>query len=787
MDARDGVALEIVEACLAFDDPADRDTEIAARTAGDPDLAARVRALLDRADKPFRLLATEHFGAATRAPLTIPPHIGPFRVVAIIGDGGMGSVVRAEREDGVYDQTVAIKLIRADLADRATRDRFDAERRILATLDHPGIAHVVDGGEVDGRPWLAMEYVDGDPVTIALDRTGAGRDDRIAAFLAICAAVAFAHRNLVVHADIKPGNALLRRDGVIKLVDFGIARLIVDLDTDESGTPYPLTRGYAAPERATGAAPTIAGDVYSLGVLLEELLTGVAPDEVDGAATELEPDLAAIVARARAADPAGRYPDVAALVADLAAWRGHFPVSARTNVGAGYHAARFLRRHRLGAIVTGGVIAVLAVASIVSMTLYVRAERERAEADARFMDVRALARFMLFDLYDQLASAPGTVEARIKLASKARLYLDQLRAVPDAPLDLRLDSAMGYRRLAMVQGVSGVSSLGDVAAARQSLDVAQAILDGILRDDPRNARALAERGWVDANRWTLEPDTKANDVLNDRAAAWFARALAADPQSASAKIGQLTTEKNRGYNLIWTRNLTKDADKVLRVALARLRATNVPGSWRPEARRLEFTIVNQLGDAAYYGGDVSAALIFYREGEAIAATEIRRRETPSWLAAYGQAAWNVGGSLSDDRAALVKLGEGRRAIERALSYGPDASAEKLLLILLGEEANHLLALGDTAGALTASARSIALREDRVRRSPGDALRARDLAIALPAHSDVLAAAGQANAACTAARHSAAILAELRAGGKLGDRDIGLEIPKAARAVAAHCM
>lgn len=786
MDTPDAVALRIVEACLAFDDPAERAAQVEVRTRGDPGLAARVRTLLDRAGKPFRLLSTESFSAITLAPMPVPDRIGPFRVISVIDDGGMGTVVRAERGDGIYEQTVAIKLIRADIADAAAHERFDAERRILAALRHPGIAHVVDGGEIDGRPWLAMEFVEGGPITVALDRAVAGRDARIEAFLGVCAAVSFAHRNLVVHADIKPGNALARPDGAIKLVDFGIARLIVDLDPEEVGTPYPLTRGYAAPERAKGAPPTIAGDVYSLGVLLHEILIGDLPGAKEASAVDLDRDLAAIIARAIASDPADRYPDVAALVADIAAWRDHFPVAARRDAGTAYHLVKFLRRYRTGVIATGSALLLLGSSALVSTALYLNAERARAQAEARFLEVRKLSRFLLFDLYDQLAASPGTVEARIRLAAEARRYLDQLRAVPHAPIDLRLDSAMSYRRLAMVQGVSGVSSLGDIAAARRSLDLAQTMLDRILADEPRNAAALAERGWVDANRWTLGSDTSDNVARNASAASWFARALAADPRSASAAIGRLTAEKNRGYDLIWTRNKPREAAGVLRAALAELHRLNIGARRRDEVQHLEFTLLTEMGNAAYYGGDPKGALGFYRAAEAIAAKESGRHETPSWLASLAQAAWNVGGSLEDDRAALTKLEAGRRAVERALSYGPDASAEKLLLVLLGEEANRMRTTGNADAALTLSQRSIGLREERLGRAPGDPLRARDLAIALPAHADVLAAVGQRDAACLTARRGAKILDELRASRRLGTRDIEVDIPKAAKAVAAHC-
>jgi serine/threonine protein kinase len=219
-------ALIILEECLDIPEGEARQAFVRDRTEGAPLLRARVEALLGNASKQWSSLATEAFGAPAAAPIALPERVGPFRIVALIADGGMGSVARGERDDGVYAQTVAIKFIRGDISAPLAVARFDAERRILARLDHPSIARVIDGGTEDGRPWLAMEYVDGAPLNLALAERVTALTERLDAFLAVCEAVAFAHRNLIVHADIKPGNILMRADGAIKLLDFGIARLI---------------------------------------------------------------------------------------------------------------------------------------------------------------------------------------------------------------------------------------------------------------------------------------------------------------------------------------------------------------------------------------------------------------------------------------------------------------------------------------------------------------------------------------------------------------------------------
>ena len=232
MDGLDSEALVIVEEGLAFPAGPARDDFVRKRTRGNAPLRARVEDLLDRTD----LCETDAFIAPQipRAPL--PERVGPFRITEKIADGGMGVVVRGERDDGVYAQTVAIKFIRGEVGAGIAQERFEAERRILARLDHPSIARIVDGGSAAGQPWLAMEYVDGRPLTEALDAADATLAARLEAVVAVCEAVAFAHRNLIVHADIKPGNVLMRADGAIKLLDFGIARLLVGLDEDGERT-----------------------------------------------------------------------------------------------------------------------------------------------------------------------------------------------------------------------------------------------------------------------------------------------------------------------------------------------------------------------------------------------------------------------------------------------------------------------------------------------------------------------------------------------------------------------
>jgi eukaryotic-like serine/threonine-protein kinase len=792
----DSQALAIVEEALGIADPVERMTFVETSCASDVELRARVDRMLALDATDFRLLPTETFVRPLSMIDAIPDRIGPYRVTGEIARGGMGAVVKAERDDGVFAQTVAIKLIRGDLASPRAQARFAEERRILARLRHPGIVRILDGGEADGRPWLVMDYVDGLPITDALETQKAGRAARLDAFEAVCEAVAYAHRNLVIHADIKPSNVLMTGEGRVQLLDFGIARLIVDLDTDESGDPYPLTKGYAAPERGVGVAPTIASDVFSLGVLLLGMLGHAMPGAevvvVPGTrlpAGLIDGDLAAIAARALAENPQNRYPDVAAFLSDIRRHRAFVPVAARADAGWHYVAGRFAWRHRRGLGLTAMVALALVATTIVSTVQYFRAERARAEADKRFVEVRRLAQFMLSGLSDAMSDAPGTVVARAQLATVASGYLDRLRAVPDAPLDLRLDTARGYRRLATLQGMSGVASLGKPGAATASLDVAENLLVPILREKPESAIALEEMGWVVAGRWALAADNAASTPLNVRAAAYFNQALARDKTRQGAVLGYLVTEKSRAYDLIWG-DRPADAIPVIRRALTKLRATSFTPDHNRDARLLEVNLLGRLGDAIYYAGDKAGALAPYREAEGIIRSALEKGNSVVWIGKFGEAKFNISGTLGEldgqSSAGLVEAREGIAALRRVLDFGPDANIEKQLLILYGQEGALLSDLDRPGEAVIASNASIALRRARLARAPRDPQRNRDLAVALPNHADVLARAGRTGEACTAAREGARQWQSIRAAGNLGARDAAKDLPAAVAMAARLC-
>lgn len=424
------------------------------RRAGDrPALLARVNAM--RAADRAASLRTGGATADAAGDSPPPERLGAYRLGDLIGRGGMGSVYRATRDRGDFTHVAAVKIIKPGLLSGSLVDRFRRERQTLAGLSHPNIAQLFDGGETDdGAPFIVMEYVDGVPLLEWVDAHAPGRARRLVLFEQICRAVAVAHRNLVVHRDITPSNVLVTPEGLVKLIDFGIARPVEptraadDLEGGTSLASLSLTPGYAAPERMIGLEVTTAADIYSLGKVLERLLGAERDSELD-----------AIVARATATDPVDRYPTVDALAADCAAWGGGQPVEA-VNGGRRYRAAKFIGRNR--AAIAASVIGLMLLFGALGATSwsYIRAETARRDAEYRFEQTRSIAKSMMGEVYEELGTVPGSTKARELLARTSLTYLDALASDDDAPVDVRIEAARGYTRLSNVTGGGQSGQLG---------------------------------------------------------------------------------------------------------------------------------------------------------------------------------------------------------------------------------------------------------------------------------------------------------------------------------------
>lgn len=468
---------------------AEREALLRERCGGDGDLEDEVRSFLRAHEEAGSFIENPAGAAADAAPV---PEIDRYHVLGELDRGGMGEVYLGVRDDGAYRQAVAIKVLRHGLGSAGLVARFRAERQILARLGHPNIARLLDGGTTrDGRPFLVMEQVVGVPIDVFCDREGLDTEARIRIFQKVCAAVQFAHRHLVVHRDLKPENVLVTPDGEPKLLDFGIAKLLDPGGLDHTA-PYtrtggfaPMTPAYASPEQARGEAVTTSSDVYSLGVVLYELLTGHRPYDtdaehplqalekvaraeperpsrivsrtadrggtsgrsVDTAALRrrLRGDLDTILLKALRKEPDRRYASAQALSDDLDRHLRGLPVEARPDTFR-YRAAKFTRRHAVAVAASAALLVVLVAALVVLLVQRRTILDERDEA-------RRVSTFLteLFAVSDPTRARGETVTAREILDRGARSIPEGLDRSPGTQGALMLTMGRSYKNLGLLR------------------------------------------------------------------------------------------------------------------------------------------------------------------------------------------------------------------------------------------------------------------------------------------------------------------------------------------------
>ena len=527
---------ELLDRALALQD-SERTTFLDQACAGDSELRAEVESLVDshlRAGSVF--LKKPAFDIKGPTPANRVGHrVGVYRLIEQVGQGGMGEVYGAERADGQYDQQVAIKFVRAGYDTAAIVERFRNERQVLASLDHPNIARLLDGGTTeDGIPYLVMELIEGTPIDQYCQTHQLVIPERLRLFQQVASAVQYAHQHLVIHRDIKPGNILVTSEGVPKLLDFGIAKILDPSAASQQTAFNPMTPEYASPEQIRGEPVTTATDVFSLGVVLYQLLTERspypkdthAPHEFARAICEYEPerpssvilksarhvetaqpadqqqspgrqessaklrrslrgDLDTIVLRAMHKDAQRRYASVEQFSGDIQRHLEGRPVIARRDSWT-YRAEKFVVRHKFG--VSATTLILLAIAAGVAATIRearVAAANER-RAEDRFNDVRKLANSLMFELHDSIRDLPGSTPARKLLVSRALEYLDRLSADAKTDVSLQRELAAGYERIGDVQGQPRQANLGDTAGAAVSYKKALAIRESLAGADPND-------------------------------------------------------------------------------------------------------------------------------------------------------------------------------------------------------------------------------------------------------------------------------------------------------------
>ena len=480
----------------ALERPSSERSEYIAQACGDDkELLAEIESLLASdagGDTTFRSMVEADVQKLAQAPSSseIGLRIGPYRLVRELGSGGMGVVYLAVRSDDQYFQFVAIKMIRKGLEWPSLVQRFRAERQILATLTHPNIGAILDGGETeDGRPFIVMEYVEGQPITLNSESRGLSIRQRVELFRSVCSAVHYAHQKLVIHRDIKPSNVLVTPEGVVKLIDFGVSKPLVP-ELCSGGVPQTeswqrlMTPDYASPEQLRGQELTTATDVYSLGVLLFELLTGSRPyalGELSPAAAErlvceqetrrpssvhglpnrirkeLSGDLDRIVLMAMEKDPSRRYLSAQHLEEDLVRFLQGRPVLARKSTSL-YRLSKFLQRHKVASLMTCATLVVL-----VGSVLFSRWQSRRA--DRRVKQVATLADSAISDMTEKLQLSSTSVETQAAMFQSALNYLNQLRHSSGDDPRLLLELSKAYERVGDLQGSPFVANLGNSGIA----------------------------------------------------------------------------------------------------------------------------------------------------------------------------------------------------------------------------------------------------------------------------------------------------------------------------------
>jgi non-specific serine/threonine protein kinase/serine/threonine-protein kinase len=709
--------------------------EVAAR---DPAAAAEALSLLRRYDEAPTSFLERAPLRLEEAPAEVPDltgrTVGGYRLTAALGRGGMGMVYEAIREED--GKRAAVKLLRWHGDPVEVADQVRAERRILAALEHDNIARLIDGGATEeGWPYFTLEFVDGQPIHAYCEERGLDLAARLALFAIVCAAVEYAHQRLVIHCDIKPANIMVTREGVPKLLDFGIARLVQSgdplkggPDAPQSALSFALTPEYASPEQVRGRPVTTATDVYALGLLLFELLTGrraqileeLSPRELVRVVCESAPprpslvapesrrrglagDLDAIVAKALSKEPAARYGSAREMAEEVRRHLRAQPVEARAG-GAVYRASRFVRRHR--AVFAASL---LVLASLVTGT--VAALREARLAQRRFEDVRKLAGSFLFEVHDAIRELPGATPARRLLVTKAVEYLDRLAREARGDLGLTRELALAYQRVGEVQGYTANANLGDTPGAKASFEKAVALAERLVDAAPADAPGRLTLATA------LEHLGTALNAAGDGAAA--RRAL----------------DRAQGIAESLHRELPQDGDV---------------------ARQLHIVLLRQ-GRLSQQQGQPDAALASFeaaaRVDESYLAAAPGDRRARRDLSVAQSFAAAIVGARDPARGLELYLAMLPPAIELAASDPTNAELQRDVLVGYEDVAQMQTELGQLAEALENQNRALAIAEELVRADPANQQALQDLSVRHAQIGDVQLAMGRLPPALESYRRS----------------------------------
>jgi eukaryotic-like serine/threonine-protein kinase len=734
--------------------PAGRDVYLEQACAGDESVRREVELLLEHErEVSSQFLDETALAEATAAVLPaeenpwIGRRFGAYKTIKQIGAGGMGEVYRAFRADDQYRKEVALKVVRAGHDSDFIVSRFKNERQILASLDHPNIARLLDGGTTEeGIPYLVMELIEGQPIGEYCDGRKLSIPDRLALFMQVCAAVQYAHQRLIIHRDIKPGNILVTGEGVPKLLDFGIAKILETEGQEGEGESTMtmfrlLTPQYASPEQVRGETITTASDVYSLGVVLYELLTGRspypktsgAPQEAARAVCEFEPvkpstavqigktragagalnssseskdhaglqgklakqlrgDLDNIILMALRKEPQRRYTSVEQFAEDIRRYLDMLPVIARKDTPR-YRASKFVTRHKGAVAAAVAITAVLVAGLVITM-------REARIAQRRFNDVRSLANSLIFDVHDSIKDLPGSTPARKIIVDRALQYLNVLAQESSGDMGLQRELAAAYERVGSVQGDYLENNLGDSEATLASYQ-----------------KALAIRKQIDAG----------SRDWNDHLALAQSYRLVGHQQWANGDLHGAREHIDRAIAI------SEDLNKS-----------------KPENSKVLYELGFDYGASARLGypEDRSArqkVIDDYRR--ALAADEVLLKLKPDDVTAMDAYAVDLGAfgfvlEGSDPQAGLANYEKALDIDRKVAQISPEPRYQRRVAIAYGSIASVYDDIGDYARAADYDMKDLAIFQDLTRADPKNALLRRGLAIAYSNTASAFVRAGK---------------------------------------------
>ncbi len=741
---------DILAGALEQPDEKARAAFLASECADDTDLRREVESLLNQPPDELEtfaeaggLLQSERLGANAGR------RIGAYRLVRELGRGGMGAVWLGARADEEFEKQVAIKLLKRGTDTDEVLRRFRAEREILARLEHPNIAHLLDAGTTDdGLPYFVMEYVIGQRVTDFCSAQNLSIDDRLRLFQKICGAVQFAHQNLVVHRDLKPANILITPEGEPKLLDFGIAKLLGPGEGGFDVTAYDhqrLTPAYASPEQVRGDPITTVCDVYALGALLYELLSGETAHRfaalhpthtelmrVVVEETPVRPSLAArdsatkrrlhgdldnIILKALRKEPGRRYTGIEAFAGDIERHLEDRPVIARKDTFL-YRGSKFIQRNKIG-VAAAALLLLTLVGGIIGTAWQAR------RANRRFNQVRRLAHSVLFDYHDAIANLPGSTPVREKLVKDSLEYLDSLSHEGGRDASLQREMALAYLKVGDVQGRPNFANLGDTPGALASYRKALNLLEQLAAAESGNTELNLELGGI---------YSRIGEVLRNK--------------------GDLSgaVERNRKA-----------------VAVMEKLAAHATNAEVREALALAYVTLGDVLGNPYTGnlGDTNGAIESYRRAlalrEKLMANDPASAERRKWAAVSHQRLGNMLQAIKDTAGALENYRQALAIDESVLNEDPtntfvqrDVGVDYQLLSLA------LMDAGDLNQAREFQAKNIAVWEQMAKADPKNAVAQSDLSLGYSRMVAVLAKSGDAPGALAHYQKSMAIVQDLLA-------------------------